>query len=63
MKRRVWLAVSFAILAFAITGVLASASSVDTKLQVGFSLQFTGPDSAAGTFVARGPSGTPAHRS
>jgi hypothetical protein len=54
MKRRVWLAVSFAIFALAITGVVASASSVDTKLQVGFSLQFTGPDSAAGTFVASG---------
>jgi hypothetical protein len=33
---------------------LASASSVESKLQIGFSLQFTGPDTSAGTFVASG---------
>jgi hypothetical protein len=33
---------------------LTSASSVDTKLQIGFSLHFTGPTSAAGTFIASG---------
>jgi hypothetical protein len=33
---------------------LTSASSVDTKLQIGFSLHFTGPTSAQGTFVASG---------
>jgi hypothetical protein len=54
MERKLWLALAFGILAAALTGVVASASSVDTKLQIGFSLQFTGPDSAAGTFVASG---------
>jgi hypothetical protein len=33
---------------------LTSASSVATKLQIGFSLHFTGPSSAAGTFIASG---------
>lgn len=54
MKSKVWLALACATLAAAITGVVASASSVDTKLQIGFSLQLTGPDSAAGSFVASG---------
>jgi hypothetical protein len=54
MERKLWLALACATLAAAITGVVASASSVDTKLQIGFSLQFTGPDSAAGAFVASG---------
>jgi hypothetical protein len=54
MKGRIGSALACAILAAAITGVVASASSVDTKLQIGFSLHFTGPDSTAGTFVASG---------
>jgi len=33
---------------------LTSASAVDTKLQIGFSLHFTGPTSTEGTFVASG---------
>ena len=44
-----------AILAAAVTvPMVAWASSIDTKLQIGFSLHFTGPDSTAGTFVASG---------
>lgn len=55
MQRKIWLAVCVAILAAAVTiPVVASASSVDTKLQIGFSLRFTGPTSTAGTFVASG---------
>jgi hypothetical protein len=34
--------------------IVASASSVDTKLQIGVDLHFTGPASSAGTFVAAG---------
>jgi hypothetical protein len=55
MKARVWLPASLA--AAAVLGgvpVAVSASSIDTKLQIGFSLHFTGPDSTAGTFVASG---------
>ena len=55
MKRRIRVAVSVAILAAAVTiPLVASASSVDAKFQIGFSLRFTGPDSTAGTFVASG---------
>lgn len=55
MRRTIWLAASIAVLAAAVTvPLVASASSVDTKLQIGFSLHFTGPDSTAGTFVASG---------
>jgi hypothetical protein len=55
MKRRRWLGACFAILAVAIVvPLVATASSVDTKLQIGFSLHFTGPTSTAGTFVASG---------
>jgi hypothetical protein len=55
MKRKTWLSVFVAILAAAVTiPVVAWASSVDSKLQIGFSLHFTGPDSTAGTFVASG---------
>jgi hypothetical protein len=55
MKGKTWLAASFAVLAAAVTiPIVASASSIDTKLQIGFSLHFTGPDSTAGTFVASG---------
>ena len=55
MKRRIWFAASVAILAAAVTIPLTAwASSIDTKLQIGFSLHFTGPDSTAGTFVASG---------
>jgi hypothetical protein len=55
MKRRLWLPASIA--AVAVLGAVplgASASSVDSKLQIGFNLHFTGPDSTAGTFVASG---------
>jgi hypothetical protein len=34
--------------------MLAWASSIDSKLQIGFALHFTGPDSTAGTFIASG---------
>jgi hypothetical protein len=55
MKARLWLPASLA--AAAVLGgvpLAASASSIDTKLQIGFNLHFTGPDSTAGTFVASG---------
>jgi len=55
MKRKIWLSVFVAILAAAVTiPMVAWASSIDSKLQIGFSLHFTGPDSTAGTFVASG---------
>ena len=55
MKKKFWLAASIAILAAAVSiPVVAWASSIDTKLQIGFNLHFTGPDSTAGTFVASG---------
>jgi hypothetical protein len=58
MKGKTCLGASFAVLAAAVTiPIVASASSTDTKLQIGFSLHFTGPDSTAGTFVASGAFG------
>jgi hypothetical protein len=56
MNRRLWLAASFVVVLVAAVGIPlgASASSVDTRLQIGFSLHFTGPTSTAGTFVASG---------
>lgn len=55
MKRRGWITACLVVLAATIAvPLVASASSVDTKLQIGFSLHFTGPTSTAGTFVASG---------
>jgi hypothetical protein len=55
MKRRRWIGACLVILAAAIALPLVGwASSVDTRLQIGFSLRFTGPTSTAGTFVASG---------
>ncbi len=55
MKRSFWLAAAFAVVAAAVTiPLVASASSADTQFQIGFSLQFTGPDTTAGIFVAAG---------
>jgi hypothetical protein len=55
VKGRRWLRACFAILAVTIAvPLVASASSVDKKFQIGFSLHFTGPTSTAGTFVASG---------
>jgi hypothetical protein len=55
MKGKLALAVAALAAAGALVAVpLTSASSVDTKLAFGFSLHFTGPTSAAGTFVASG---------
>jgi hypothetical protein len=55
MKGRRWIGAFSAILAAAIAvPLVGSASSVDSKLQIGFSLKFTGPTSTAGTFVASG---------
>lgn len=57
MKGRPWFSACFAVLAVAVAiavPLVASASSVDTKLQIGFSVHFTGPTSTAGTFVASG---------
>jgi hypothetical protein len=55
MRRRLTLAAAALAAAAALVAVpLTSASSVDTKLQIGTSAHFTGPTSAAGTFVAAG---------
>ena len=55
MKGKLALAVAALAAAGALVAVpLTSASSVDTKLAIGFSLHFTGPTSAAGTFIASG---------
>jgi hypothetical protein len=55
MKAKLALAVAgFAVAAALVAVPLTSASSVDTKLQIGASAHFTGPTSAAGTFVAAG---------
>jgi hypothetical protein len=55
MKRRLWITAAAAVLAAAVTvPLVAAATSGDNKFQIGFSLQFTGPDSAAGVFVASG---------
>jgi hypothetical protein len=54
MNRRHWLVASFVVVLVVGIPMGASASSVDTKLQIGFSLHFTGPTSTAGTFVASG---------
>jgi hypothetical protein len=55
VKRRLWLGACAVILVAVVAVPLgASASSVDAKLQIGFSLHFTGPTSTAGTFVASG---------
>ncbi len=55
MKRRLALIAAALATAAALVAVpLTSASSLDTKLQIGFSLHFTGPTSAAGTFIASG---------
>jgi hypothetical protein len=55
MKRRLWIAAAAAVLAAAVAvPLVAAAASSDTKFQIGFSLQFTGPDSTAGVFVASG---------
>jgi hypothetical protein len=54
VKTRFWLLGSIAVGLLVTLPLVASASSVDTKLQIGFSLHFTGPTSTAGTFVASG---------
>jgi hypothetical protein len=54
MKRRFWLGAAMLVAAAIAVPLGAQASSIDTKLQVGFNLHFTGPDSTAGTFVASG---------
>src|SRR5437867_2534935 len=55
MKRKLWLAAAAAVVAAAVTiPFVASASSTETQFQIGFSLQFTGPDTTAGVFVAAG---------
>jgi hypothetical protein len=55
MKRRLWIAAATAVLAAAVAvPLVAAAASGDKKFQIGASLQFTGPDSAAGVFVASG---------
>ena len=55
MRRKGWITACLVILAATIAvPLVASASSVDTKLQIGFSLHFTGPTSTVGTFVASG---------
>jgi hypothetical protein len=55
VKKRLWLGACSVILVGTVAVPLsAPASSVDAKLQIGFSLHFTGPTSTAGTFVASG---------
>jgi hypothetical protein len=55
MKAKLALVIAALAAAAALVAVpLTSASSVDTKLQIGTSAHFTGPTSAAGTFVAAG---------
>jgi hypothetical protein len=54
--KRLRLLAGVAVLAAALVSLplMASASSVDTKLQIGFHFTATGPNSASGTFVAAG---------
>ncbi len=54
MRMRFWLGAATLVAVVVAMPFAAQASSIDTKLQIGFNLHFTGPDSTAGTFVASG---------